>query len=181
MKHFYEDITGYSCYAEQGILLETILKLINTQNTIKIAEIGVYNGKLTAMWNVELINRQISYEYYAIDHFKGSDGLTDVSYDVAISNLYPIKEHLKVINNNSIEESKNYLDNFFDIVYIDASHDYESVKNDLNHWYPKVKSGGIICGDDYSKYWKEVIVAVDEFFSQPINKIANMQWYVHKK
>lgn len=36
-----------------------------------------------------------------------------------------------------------------DLVYIDADHSYEMVSLDLQHWYPHVKSGGVICGDDY--------------------------------
>ena len=59
---------------DQGTLLFTILSELNVtkSTTIKIAEIGVYMGWLTAMWCVELINREIPYEYYAIDHFMGS-------------------------------------------------------------------------------------------------------------
>ena len=34
-------------------------------------------------------------------------------------------------------------------MYIDARHDYESVKEDLEHWLPKVKLGGIVAGHDY--------------------------------
>lgn len=36
-----------------------------------------------------------------------------------------------------------------DFIYIDAAHDYESVKQDLYCWYPYLKEGGIFCGDDY--------------------------------
>lgn len=36
-----------------------------------------------------------------------------------------------------------------DFVYIDDGHDYKSVSNDLNCYYPKVKKGGFIGGHDY--------------------------------
>jgi hypothetical protein len=32
--------------------------------------------------------------------------------------------------------------------YIDAAHDYESVKRDIAAWMPKIKSGGILAGHD---------------------------------
>lgn len=35
-----------------------------------------------------------------------------------------------------------------DLIYIDASHDEESVFNDIMSWYPKLKKGGMMCGDD---------------------------------
>jgi hypothetical protein len=40
-------------------------------------------------------------------------------------------------------------DSTLDFVYIDANHSYECVKKDLETWYPKVRSGGFICGHDY--------------------------------
>jgi hypothetical protein len=54
-----------------------------------------------------------------------------------------------------------------DFVYIDASHDYESVKQDLACWWPKVKFGGMFAGHDYFEHYEYVkfgiIEAVDEF------------------
>jgi len=53
-----------------------------------------------------------------------------------------------------------------DWVYIDACHDYENVKNDLEAYYPLVKPGGTIAGDDYGTigWWEDgVRHAVIEF------------------
>jgi len=44
---------------------------------------------------------------------------------------------------------KQFDDNFFDFIYIDAGHAYEQVKVDLLMWYPKLKSGGLFAGHDY--------------------------------
>ena len=38
-----------------------------------------------------------------------------------------------------------------DFVYIDANHTYESVCEDIEIWYPKIRSGGILAGHDYLK------------------------------
>lgn len=59
MEHFYQNIDGYSDETDQGKLLKTILKNIVVGNKLKIAEIGVYKGRCTAMWNVILINEGI--------------------------------------------------------------------------------------------------------------------------
>ncbi len=56
---------------------------------------------------------------------------------------------VEVIRKSSMEALKLFEDNFFDFVYIDANHDYEFVKEDLEHYYTKTKSGGLISGDDF--------------------------------
>ena len=59
-----------------------------------------------------------------------------------------------------------------DVLHIDAGHDYQSVMADLKAWWPQLKDGGILIGDDYCKKpligqgkWPEVRQAVDEFFA----------------
>jgi hypothetical protein len=53
-------------------------------------------------------------------------------------------------------------------VFIDASHDYESVKADVKAWLPKVKKGGYLAGHDWhhepvKRAVIEVLGEVDEF------------------
>ncbi len=36
-----------------------------------------------------------------------------------------------------------------DLVHIDAGHDYQAVLSDLRQWWPALKPGGILIGDDY--------------------------------
>lgn len=50
-----------------------------------------------------------------------------------------------------------------DLIYIDGSHEYEDVKQDLEHYYELLSPRGLICGDDYCSYWSGVIQAVGEF------------------
>jgi len=50
-----------------------------------------------------------------------------------------------------------------DLVYVDASHDYEDVLADLVSYYPLVRPGGILFGDDFGDAWPGVPKAVTEF------------------
>ena len=182
MEHFYETIDGFSTDLEQGELLRIILSNIDTKKILNIAEIGVYKGRGTSLWNVELINKNLNYNYYAIDHFMGSNE-HDKSvnyYNLTLENLQPILNRINLIKNDSISESQNYPDNFFDIVYIDASHEYEYVLKDIKNWLPKVKIGGIICGDDYIGGWPGVIQGVNEVFGNKIKTVGNQQWWFKK-
>jgi len=66
----------------------------------------------------------------------------------------------------SWEVADDFPDWMFDLVYIDAAHDYESVKKDIEAWWPKVGPGRVLAGHDYAVCEKNnfgVIEAVDEF------------------
>lgn len=62
---------------------------------------------------------------------------------------------------------KDFNDNFFDWIYIDGNHNYDYVLQDLLLSYAKIKTQGLILGDDYetvSKKWDDgVFRAVNEF------------------
>jgi hypothetical protein len=49
-----------------------------------------------------------------------------------------------------------------DLLFIDAGHQYEDVREDLANWYPKLKPGGWLFCDDYESQWPGVIQAVRE-------------------
>ena len=53
-----------------------------------------------------------------------------------------------------------------DAVYIDAGHEEDEVYLDLKHYYPLVRPGGIIFGDDYSTTWPTVVAAVNRFAAE---------------
>lgn len=52
-----------------------------------------------------------------------------------------------------------------DFVFVDGRHWKEAVYEDLCIYWPLVKSGGLLCGHDYSAKFPGVVAAVDEFVS----------------
>jgi predicted O-methyltransferase YrrM len=54
----------------------------------------------------------------------------------------------------------------YDLIFLDALHDYESVKKDIEKAMQLIAPGGIIAGHDYRPSWAGVIKAVDEKFDQ---------------
>ena len=65
--------------------------------------------------------------------------------------------------------SDYFCEESLDFIYIDADHKYASVKEDLAVWYPKLKVGGVFCGDDFCNCWNpaegqyDIVKAVEEF------------------
>lgn len=180
MQHDFESIPGWANLRMQGELIKILISRLGVASKLTIAEVGVYMGRGTSLWNVELLNANVDYAYYAIDHFNGSsehiksDTIPD--YERALEYIKPYSK-VKVLRAESIEASKTFTDGFFDIVYIDASHEYEYVKQDILAWLPKVRKGGYLCGDDYSPVWKGVIQAVNEVLMN-VEIIGETQWLV---
>jgi predicted O-methyltransferase YrrM len=67
----------------------------------------------------------------------------------------------------SLEAAGSLSPQSLDWVYIDADHSYEGVRDDLESYFPLVKPGGFLAGDDYghvgSWFGEGVTRAVDEF------------------
>jgi predicted O-methyltransferase YrrM len=69
----------------------------------------------------------------------------------------------------------------FDMVFIDAGHDYENALADIKAWWPLVRDGGILCGHDYQHTFPGVMRAVAKSF--PLMRVAVMPdsvWVVQK-
>ena len=79
------------------------------------------------------------------DGTKAYDRSRGSPLDVFLRNTkgYPITAHV----GRSPEAAKAFKDGEFDIVYIDAEHDYDSVIADINAWKPKAKH--ILAGHDF--------------------------------
>lgn len=91
-----------------------------------------------------------------------SQNAMDRLFNAVSSNLEKFQGRASLIREKSWLAADRFQDESFDLVYIDGDHTYEGVVKDLAAWYPKVKKGGVICGDDIG--WPGVKQAVDEFF-----------------
>lgn len=52
------------------------------------------------------------------------------------------------------------VDGLVDFVYVDGDHTYEAVADDLRLWWPKVRPGGLVVGDDYNLggWWGDGVI-----------------------
>ncbi len=70
-----------------------------------------------------------------------------------------------------------------DAIYIDAGHTYEHVMADLRAWWPALRPGGVMFGDDYHVQWVGVIRAVHDFADEHRLSIRTDfpdKWYMQK-
>jgi hypothetical protein len=81
--------------------------------------------------------------------------------EVAWKRLAKYGSHVTFIYESSADAVKALPGNL-DFVYVDGNHDYEFVKADILNYYPKVKSGGVLGGNDFN-CGNGVIQAVTEW------------------
>jgi hypothetical protein len=168
--------------------------LLNLPENFCFVELGVWKGRSLSYFTVEAINKNKKGEIVAIDHWLGSEehlkggkfyeplleqenGL----FEHFLDNIQPIKNNVRVIRKTSSDAAFDFEDNSIDAIFIDASHDYQNVKSDLEIWFPKVKKDGMFSGHDYVGPYG-VKEAVDEFSKKiniKVNKI-NRSWYINK-
>lgn len=143
-----------------------------------LVELGVFEG-----YNFRLMVE------HGPDRAVGVDAWLDDGITARNDCGYP-QERLNAMHNAVVEEHKDkdgvdimrmytrdaakfFPDDSFDLIYIDADHTEEGCRRDIEDWYPKIRSGGFVTGDDYSRYRAKhtgvvfgVIEAVDKYFAE---------------
>jgi glycosyltransferase involved in cell wall biosynthesis len=121
----------------------------------KFAEIGSWKGMSSAYMAVEIANSGKDIDFYCVDTWEGSVeheqyGIdTSNLYDTFLDNMTPVQKYYKAIRAKSLQAVKQFEDKSLDFIFIDASHEYEDVRDDIIAWLPKLKDGGVIAGHDY--------------------------------
>lgn len=121
------------------------------------AEIGVNRGKfsarLLARWKgAHLLSidpwAAFPQEEY-VDLANASQAEQDARYEAVRANLARYGERSSVWRMTSVEAAARVPPHSLDFAYIDARHDYDSVRNDLKLWYARLRPLGILAGHDY--------------------------------
>lgn len=135
----------------------------------RVVEIGCWMGRST-----RALGDHCPGVVFAVDHWRGSpeqqERLKDKGCDWLFrqfcTNLRDLINTAKVVpvRASSLQAANGLFAGMapMDLVFIDGSHDYESVWTDITAWLPLVKVGGMICGHDggfppVEMAWKELV------------------------
>ena len=153
---------------------ETVLNLLDIHRPKVCVELGTHLGG-SAIAVARLV-RQWGGFVYGIDAWEGTDpvfgGATmeDCARNVREAGVADIVwlERAKTVDvarewsewaGHIIPESHRLID----YLYIDADHSYEGCMADLEAWWPHVRIGGLVAGDDYDDPRQGVTRAWDDF------------------
>ena len=148
------------------LLLDRLEMLSKLKKRGKIAEIGVDQGefselilKVTEPDLLHLVDIWDSKRYHE-ELFKKVTG--------KFKNLIDL-ESIQIHRKLSTDAADDFEDDYFDWIYIDTTHSYDTTREELVKYAPKIKHDGIIAGHDYTMgSWHSlnrygVIEAVHEF------------------
>ena len=159
--------------------LELIWLAYQAYNATSICEVGSWRGRST-----RALADNTKGTVVAIDTWEGS--ANELQQDVILQDKNPDwllneflenmkdKTNLRFYRMHSQEAALIFPHEEFDFVFLDGSHEYKDIKNDIIMYKPLVKPGGILAGHDYRQPWDGVIQAVDELLPTATNPVDDI-------
>jgi len=155
-------------------------------------EIGGHKGEnaLTILKSLNIKKLYLIDPYGPFLNTRGQVLNTEQFYRICVNNMEPYGKKVRIIRKKS-EEAVNDIPDNLDFVYIDGDHHYEFVKKDIELYYPKVKTDGVLGGHDFSAIEKHqgIFNAVVEFvvdqklklFARAVGVRRSTDWWVLKE
>jgi predicted O-methyltransferase YrrM len=153
-------------------------------------EVGSFLGDSTKYF-CELIRQgEKPINFIQVDLWENADeykdylpkGVTDFQ-DLYLDNLKEYEDIITPYKMSSYDASLTIPNNLIGAVFIDAAHDYDNVKLDIDCWVKKLKDGGIIAGHDidYPSVWRACRESFKEFEVNKRSFITYKESYKWKK
>ena len=135
-------------------------------------EIGTYKGKSICYMAECKILWKKNLTIFSIDNYSNKGYSERITYKEAKTNLENrgVLQFVNLIDMDSVSASSLFGDGSIDGVFIDGDSMYDSVKSDLHKWFVKIRKGGIIAGNNYTRI-QSVRKAVDDFAKE-----MNINW-----
>ncbi|MHC4302555.1 MAG: class I SAM-dependent methyltransferase [Planctomycetota bacterium] len=132
------------------------------------AEIGVAEGHYSLeilQWGVPRLYMVDLWEH--VPGIRGDLGETNEvhqsRYEEAMERVSEFGDKAVILRGLSVDMANAVVNGLLGFVHIDSTHEYKDVLEDLEAWYPKLVSGGIMSGHDYLNMDWGVNQAVTEF------------------
>ena len=129
------------------------------------AEVGVWKGRSLCSIADIIIRKNI--RVFAVDTFEGTESEGDAHKEAKESSIYEqfvsnitrfcINKNVTIVRQNSLDTADAFQDEQFALVFIDANHTAEAVRDDITAWLPMAD---ILCGHDWS--WDSVKEGINQ-------------------
>lgn len=163
MEHFYRDI--YPDYFSYPKLYRSFVE--EAKEGSLLVEVGAFLGRSIAYLGVEALNSGKNLRIDCIDDWNPAScrvWYTDADgknfreyagvevYKQFLRNMEPLGNLVRSMRMTSLEAVDLYEDESIDYLFLNGDQSYETVRDELHAWYPKIKPGGIIAGHDWNGF-----------------------------
>ena len=144
-------------------------------NDSVLVELGSYFGESAVYMGKLLQERELDAAFYTVDVMEWDDWMNEEAWyntrqeirDHAwlVANQgknleaiirfhldkYGVEDRVRLIRGDSIETADRFAADSVRFVYLDTTHTYTRVRDEISAWHPKIEPGGIIAGDDFGR------------------------------
>jgi hypothetical protein len=156
-----------------------------------ICELGVFNGDNFMQMIMHDPKLAVAIDTWQDNgtHPRKMDDYTQKEFDkqyAYFKGRVADKPFVKIVRDFTTKAARQFDDNFFDLVFIDADHTFEGCYLDLLTWYPKIKPGKFLTGHDYGHRIRRkfgVYDAVNKFAEEhnlEIARFGHSNWAIVK-
>ena len=161
----YLRIPGYFG-GDQRALYDDLLQWL--PDGARFVEIGNFKGRSLCYFLQAMQASGKRFEVHAVDHFRGSAEHQEL---LEGADMYPefmrnmeragVADLIAGVHRvPSLEAVSDFQDGSCDAIFVDGSHDYASVRDDIAAWRPKLVDRGLLAGDDWALGWPGIVAAV---------------------
>ena len=150
-------------------------------------EVGAWRGSSTGFMANAIKRSGKEIGFHAVDTWRGSnEEYHRHAVAQAGGDLFPefwenmqrleVQELVRPMQMHSVDAARHFERESIDFCYIDASHDYQSVRNDIRAWLPKIKRKGVIAGHDIDRVSVKAAIQDAIPWSQ-VEEIGSSWWW----
>jgi predicted O-methyltransferase YrrM len=139
--------------------------LIKVHGWAKGAELGVLDGDTLA----PLLANNSSLHMIGVDLWGDSPTETERlarAHNSTKVRTAKYKDRVTLLKMSTTDGAATVEPESLDFIFIDATHSFEAVLEDLENWYDLVRSNGWILGHDWCSLWPDVQRAVEYFIKK---------------
>ena len=154
-------------------LLPLIEQSENRDSMVEVGSLCGFSTRYFSLYFKEVISVDPYISGYDENDINSNNSRLRVARDVFKLRFFDDPK-VRQINKPSKDAAADIPNESLDFIYIDAGHNYDAVKEDIISWKPKLRSKGVMAGDDY--HWPGLKKAVSELL--PNHAEIDGRWYV---
>lgn len=172
MPKFYKTVHGWFDFEP---FYTKVVRSSDEDRVNVFVEVGVWQGKSLIFLAETIREYGIPVRLFAVDNWSGGPEVKDHVGELEKPYLQIFKDNLEeagctemvtIVAEDSAKSAERFDDESVDFAFIDACHEYASVRADIAAWWPKIVPGGLLAGHDYQQGFPGVMQAVDEFVAE---------------